>query len=127
MKKKSLLKFIVVIAIIFCSSVQLNAQEIEVTGSELYLRSENNYGVLHFYNHGELLLNKGLSSSTKAFTINVASSTNTAFRVIKNWGPNIFEVLGTGVVKVNGHAITSDSREKEDIQKLDSQIEKLKS
>ena len=99
MKKKSLLKFIVVIVIAFCSTSQIVAQEVEVTGSELYLRSANNYGVLKFYNTGELLLNKVTSSSNLAFTINVANSNNTAFRVIQNWGSNIFEVLGTGTLK----------------------------
>jgi hypothetical protein len=52
-----------VFAVVICSTVQLKAQEIEVTNSEIFVRSENNYGVLKFYNHGELLLNKNASTS----------------------------------------------------------------
>jgi hypothetical protein len=124
--KKNVLKIMLVLAVVFYSTLQLKAQEIEVTNSEIFMRSENNYGTLKFYNHGELLLNKNASTSNKAFTINVGSSNDVAFRVIQNWGPNIFEVLGTGVVKVNNVAITSDSIAKEDIQILDSQLENLK-
>jgi hypothetical protein len=113
--KKNVLKIMFVLAVVFCSTVQLKAQEIEVTNSEIFMRSENNYGVLKFYNHGELLLNKNASTSNKAFTINVASSSDVAFRVIQNWGSNIFEVNGNGTAKVNGVAVTSDSTAKEEI------------
>lgn len=127
MKKKSLLKLIVVVAVVFCASVQLRAQEIEVTDSDVFIRSENSYGVLKFYDDGELLLNRSASSSSYGFTINVSSSSVKAFCVKTNWSyPFAFTVYGNGDVYANGLALTSDSTAKEDIQIMDSQIDNLK-
>lgn len=100
------------------------AQEIEVTTDRVYLRSQNSYGSLFFYPSGNLCLS---SQSSDAFTINVNSASHRALVARTNWAtPAIFEVLGTGVIKANGVALTSDSTAKEEIEPLDSQIENLK-
>lgn len=126
-RMKNLMILSLILFLVVFANWKVVAQEIETTSSELYLRSENNYGVLKFYNHGEMLLNKSSSTSSNAFTINVGNSSITPFLIRTNWGsPAKFQVTGTGIVYANGVALTSDSTAKVDIQTIDSQIENLK-
>jgi len=115
-------------AVIFTATLSVQAQEIEVTNSEVHLRSENNYGSLKFYNTGHLLLNLSSSSPQDyAFTINVPYTSSRALTVRRNWAsPAAFEVWGSGVVKANNVVLSSDSTLKDNIQPLDSQIENMK-
>ncbi|MDA3927618.1 MAG: tail fiber domain-containing protein [Prolixibacteraceae bacterium] len=128
MKIKNLLKNVVLIAVVLTAVVNVQAQEIEVTSSEVYMRSKNSYSTLKYYDNGHLFLNlSGSAPNDYAFSINVPSDLSRAFTVRRNWGsPAAFEVWGDGTVKANGIALTSDSTAKEDILELDSQLENLK-
>lgn len=127
--KKNISNFVALLFVLFVFGVNnVIAQEIEVTNSELYLRSANTYNYLKFYENGLLFLElTGSAPSNDAFLINVNSSSNRAIVARNRWAsPAIFEVYGTGLVYANGLALTSDSTAKADIRTLDSQIENLR-
>jgi trimeric autotransporter adhesin len=128
MKRNVFAKICFSMLLMFVFTMNVKAQEVEVTSDDLWLTSKNSYGYIRFMNSGELLLNRNYSSlSNLAFTINVANSNMTALRIITNWtSPAKFEVLGTGVVTASGVALTSDSTEKANIQNIESPIDNIK-
>ncbi|MGM0407858.1 MAG: tail fiber domain-containing protein [Bacteroidota bacterium] len=100
-------------------------QEIEVTNSRVYLRSQDTHGYLMFYESGDLLLEK--SNSGTAFTINIHDENYQAFAVRTNWGtPASFSVYGDGTAFLHSTAVTSDSTLKRNITELGPQIENVK-
>lgn len=104
---------------------QLMAQEVEVTNSLVNLR--NGPGIVSMINHGEMLyVQNSTVSYALGITSKVSGSSQQAITVKnQNW-TEVFNVYGSGVVKVNGLAISSDSIFKEEIVRLGSDIDKVK-
>lgn len=122
MKKLTILSLIFFFALI--ANLSVEAQEIEVTNDRVYMRSLNSIGTLFFYPEGNLCLATGNSD---AFTINVNNANARGIIIRNNWAsPAAFEVYGSGLVKANNVVLTSDADEKEQIEALGSQIEKIK-
>ncbi len=125
MKSFDSFKIILLVLVLILSSIlNLKAQEIELTSSDLYIRSKAS-AYLKFYDNGTLLLDNNETGT--AFTINIDNSTQQAFAVRKNWAsPASFSVYGNGTAYLLNVAITSDSTLKKNITPLDSQIDNIK-
>jgi hypothetical protein len=117
----------IILLLVLTNIAYVSAQEIEVTNSEIYIRSQNTYGYLRFFNSGELLLDKSGVNYSNAFSINVNHSNVKAFAIYNQWqSPHAFTVYGDGTAYLLSTAVTSDSTLKKNIIKLGSQIENVK-
>jgi hypothetical protein len=123
MKKK--LIFFAFLLLGICS---LKAQELDITSSEIWIKGISSYGYLRFFNNGTLLYDKTSGAPDgNAFHINVASNQSQGLKITKNWAsPAAFCVYSDGTAYLKTIAVTSDSRLKDNILPIESQILNLK-
>jgi hypothetical protein len=122
------IRFVIIILFLtFAQFFYANAQNIEVTNSEVYIRSQNTYGYLRFFNSGELLLDKSGANYSNALSINVNHNSVKALAIYNQWQtPHVFTVYGDGTAYLLSTAVTSDSTLKKNITKLGPQTENVK-
>ena len=121
---KNVRSLIVILVIVLASCYNAFAQEIEVTNDCYYIRSKNSQSTIYGNSSGNITIS---GRPSNLVTINVDNSIMCGLQVLKNWHyPAAFEVFGSGVVKANNIALTSDANEKEQINELGSQIDKVK-
>lgn len=123
--KNSLVHVLIILAVLASMAFvnTANAQEIEIANDYYYLRSKNAASTFYGFPSGDIIIAGGTNT---LFTTVVSSNSAMGLRVLNNWNyPAAFEVYGSGVVKANGLVLTSDANEKEKIEKLGSQIDKV--
>lgn len=126
MKKVVLLRIISIVTIVISLSGinNVNAQEIEVNDDYYYLRTKNHLSTLYGNPLGSLML---AGRPSTLFKIIVDDANRKGLEVLNNWSyPAAFEVFGSGIVKANNIVLTSDIKEKDQIEELGTQIENIK-
>ncbi|MDA3930032.1 MAG: tail fiber domain-containing protein [Prolixibacteraceae bacterium] len=127
---KNALKIVLLITTISCTAFQLKAQNVEVTDTDVYIRSAGTLSTLRLTQTGSMIFSLSRNSpSYNAFRIDVPRSNSKALIVSKQWNDEYTEgfiVFGDGTAKTRGIVVESDSTLKEDIEEIDSQVEKVK-
>jgi hypothetical protein len=125
-KKVVLLRIISIVTIVISLTGinYVNAQEIEVNDEYYYLRTKDTKSTLYGNPSGALIL---AGRPSTLFTIIVDDANSRGLQILNDWTyPAAFEVFGSGVVKANNVVLTSDVKEKDQIEELGSQIDKIK-
>ena len=107
--------------------INLKAQNIEVTSSDVYIRSKSTLGYLRFTENGALILDKSGANHNSGLIINVNHDDVKALTILNDWAnPAAFTVYGDGTAFLKSTAVTSDSTLKKNIATLEPQTEKIK-
>jgi hypothetical protein len=121
---KNLKSLIVILVIVLASCYNAFAQEIEVSNDHYYISTKNSQSTIYGNPSGAIIIS---GQPNNLLSINVNNSSKCGLRVLNSWTyPAAFEVFGSGIVKANNIALTSDANEKEQINELGSQIDKVK-